>query len=196
MKSVCRVLAVPVVLVLILPPIFSDADWNNNGGNGNGDGSNRNGHSTNSRSNSGNWHDRGQYNRYDHGFTGVNFSVWPGNYYYNAPYYPPSDGVYVSEPVYVPLVVNGTTYYINNGIYYVYNGYEYQEVPPPTIAQQPQAVNGPAAPEGSITIYIPDKKGGYTPVTLKRSGAGFIGPQGEYYPKFPKVSQLEAIYGR
>ena len=47
-----------------------------------------------------------------------------------------------------------------------------------------------------FTVNIPNYKGGYSPVTLTRSGAGFIGPQGEYYPEFPKIKQLKEMYGK
>ena len=47
-----------------------------------------------------------------------------------------------------------------------------------------------------FTVNIPNTRGGYTPVALKRSGSGFIGPQGEYYTEFPKVEQLKVMYGK
>jgi len=53
-----------------------------------------------------------------------------------------------------------------------------------------------AQPENSFTFGIPNKQGGYTPITLKISGKGFIGPQGEFYSEFPKLELLEAIYGK
>ena len=72
----------------------------------------------------------------------------------------------------------------------------------PTVAISP-AVNAPvisnaAATQAndSFTINIPNAKGSYTAVTLKRSGTGFTGPQGEYYPEFPKVALLQAVYGK
>ena len=46
------------------------------------------------------------------------------------------------------------------------------------------------------TVNVPNDTGGYTAVMLKRSGNGFIGPQGEYYPQIPEMSQLKAMYGR
>jgi hypothetical protein len=74
-------------------------------------------------------------------------------------------------------------------------------------AQQPVAGNpavnmpvteGVAAVKVSdaYTINIPNAKGGYSAVTLKRSGNGFTGPQGEYYPEFPKVELLKVMYGK
>jgi hypothetical protein len=46
-----------------------------------------------------------------------------------------------------------------------------------------------------FTVNVPNRRGGYTPVVIKKSGSGWIGPQGEFYPQFPKVSTLKAIYG-
>ena len=50
--------------------------------------------------------------------------------------------------------------------------------------------------EDVFTVNIPNAKGTYTPVTLKRSGNGFIGPQGEFYTEFPRVEQLKVMYGK
>jgi len=38
--------------------------------------------------------------------------------------------------------------------------------------------------------------GGYNAVVLKPSGKGYVGPQGEFYSEFPKVSQLQLMYGK
>ena len=59
----------------------------------------------------------------------------------------------------------------------------------PAPAAQPQ---GQAS--GTVTINIPNTRGGYTAVALKRSGNGFIGPQGEYYSDNPTVEQLKTLY--
>ena len=153
-------------------------------------------------------HDTGHHDRSHISFV---FSVWPNNDYYSAPYYPSADEVLVSEPIYQPIVINGITYYLNNGTYYVYNGYGYQAVASPvmvvqqpvTILQPPAIVDSNNSPSigtvgdiDSITINIPDKKGGYIAVIIKKSKNGFIGPQGEFYSEFPKVAQLEVIYGK
>ena len=50
--------------------------------------------------------------------------------------------------------------------------------------------------QNEFTVNIPNKLGGYTSVVIRRKGDGFIGPQGEYYPEFPKVFQLEIMYGK
>jgi hypothetical protein len=162
-------------------------------------------HHHDSGNHGGDHHDHGHYDHghHDHAYIGLNFGIWPDSYYYGPTYYAPSDEVLVSPPVYQPVVINGITYYLNNGSYYVYNGYGYQPVAAPAVAvqqpvvvaQQPEVI-APTVQEDAFTINIPNDKGGYTAVTLKKSGNGFIGPQGEFYPEFPKVSQLKVIYGK
>ena len=153
------------------------------------------------------WHDRT--------YVGVNFGVWPGHYYYGSPYYDPYYYPRYAEPYYYPsytvvassnyqpVVINGVTYYVNNGVYYIYTQYGYQAVATPAGVTAPvvQAATVTAAPasvstDDSFTINIPNTKGGFNAVLLKKSGNGFIGPQGEFYVEFPKVSQLQAMYGK
>ena len=177
--------------LLIIRPTPSYADWH--GGHG--------GHG------GGHWHGRG------YGYVGINLNVWPGPYYYDPYYYPyypyyadpyyPAYAV-VASSSYQPVVVNGATYYVNTGVYYVYTQYGYQAVATPVgvtvTAVQTATVN--AAPvtsagiDDSFVINIPNNKGGYTAIVLKKSGNGFIGPQGEFYSEFPKVSQLQLMYGK
>ena len=140
----------------------------------------------------------------DHFRFGLDLSVPVGGYYYGG-YYDPGY-VYVAPPVYQPVIINGSTYYANNGNYYVYTPYGYQLVSPPSTAIQPSSLVTamPIQPltvvntdtDGSFSLNIPNDKGGYTAVTLKRSGNGFVGPQGEFYSEFPKVSHLKAMYGK
>ncbi len=145
-----------------------------------------------------------------HGYGYVSIGVWPGPYYYDPyyspyytdPYYYPSYTV-VASSSYQPVVVNGVTYYVNNGVYYIYTQYGYQAVATPAGVSAPviQAASVTPVPVSadtgdSFTINIPNDKGGYTAVVLKKSGNGFIGPQGEFYSAFPTVSQLQAMYGK
>ena len=122
-----------------------------------------------------------------------------------------------------PVIVDGTAYYNINGVTYTYtsNGYRVVQQPKTVIiknytnVQADPAVNQPASavnvpvqnvpaavpasskdPNGLFTVNIPNVKEGYTPVTLKRSGSGFVGPQGEYYSEFPKVEQLKVMYAK
>jgi hypothetical protein len=156
-----------------------------------------------------------------HGYVGINLGVWPGPYYYGYPYgygYPYYADPYYAQPAYTvvasssyqPVLVNGVTYYVNNGVYYLYTQYGYQAVATPAgVAAAPAIQSAPAAQAATVTataagpdngdsisINIPNNKGGYTAVILKRSGNGFIGPQGEFYSEFPKVSQLQTMYGK
>ncbi|MBF0593586.1 MAG: hypothetical protein HQL22_01315 [Candidatus Omnitrophica bacterium] len=48
--------------------------------------------------------------------------------------------------------------------------------------------------EQSFTVNIPDNKGGYVAVVIKKTDKGFTGPQGELYETFPKVAQLQVMY--
>lgn len=202
MQSLLRIsLSVLIVGLLVMRPVFSFADWDDHKGDWQGHNNTQahgdqrehgDRHEQGDQRKHGDWHGR------DHDYSHVNlgFTIWPNQEYYTPVYNPPATGVLVSPVVYEPVTVNGVTYYVNNGTYYVYNGYEYQAVQPPVVVQQPAGVaEVPAPAADTITINIPNKKDGYTPVTLKKSGNGYIGPQGEYYPEFPKVSQLEAIYG-
>ena len=79
------------------------------------------------------------------------------------------------------------------------------KVPVVTAAPEPVPVttveNTPAADAAGMTnevyvINIPNAKGTYTPVAIKRAGNGFTGPQGEFYTEFPRVEQLKLQYGK
>lgn len=142
-------------------------------------------------------------------------------YYYDGIYYnrigpdyvvvePPIGSVVTTIPTdYQPVIINGMTYYTDNGVYYVYTRNGYQVVPQPVVAApvvQSAPVESTPAPvsvansqadtDDTFTVNIPNDKGGYTAVVIKKSGKGYAGPQGEFYPEFPKVSQLKAMYGK
>ena len=46
----------------------------------------------------------------------------------------------------------------------------------------------------SFTVNIPNAQGGYTAVVIQKTANGYLGPQGEYYPSFPSVAQLQVMY--
>ena len=121
------------------------------------------------------------------------------------------------------VVVDGTVYNIINGVTYMRTPYGYQVVPMPSVLMQPApppapyvpgpppvpatapaaapVENTPAADAAGVTndvfvVNIPNAKGTYTPVSLRRSGTGFFGPQGEFYTEFPRVEQLKVMYGK
>ncbi|HOX53851.1 MAG: hypothetical protein PHI86_01635 [Candidatus Omnitrophica bacterium] len=96
------------------------------------------------------------------------------------------------------LVIGNTTYYYCDNVYYKPVPQGYVVVPAPVVAsnaqvivQQPQGVIGE-----TVVINVPNINGSYTPVVLTKSGNGYIGPQGEFYPGNPTVEQLRALYGK
>ncbi|MBF0485853.1 MAG: hypothetical protein HQL16_04990 [Candidatus Omnitrophica bacterium] len=97
---------------------------------------------------------------------------------------------------YVPL----GDYYVTReyyGPYYPVTYYSYIVQPAPILA--PSVIISNAAStntQDEFTVNIPNAQGGYTAVNIRRSGAGFIGPQGEFYNEFPKVTQLQVMYGK
>ena len=118
---------------------------------------------------------------------------------------PPSGAVVTVLPVGIqPVIINGATYYTNAGVYYQYTPQGYVVVPQPqvTVIEAAKAVDtisnedSTGNAEDSFTVNVANTKGGYTAVALKRSGDGFIGPQGEFYAEFPKVEQLRIMYGK
>ena len=75
--------------------------------------------------------------------------------------------------------------------------------PPPAqvVVAQPAPVVVAQAPSATysgdtVTLNVPNSSGGYTAVVLKRSGNGYVGPQGEYYDQVPSTAQLQAMYGK
>lgn len=117
-------------------------------------------------------------------------------YYYDGTYFRPTPGGYVvvpapvaRPPVYVvpppaPVVVATPAPVA-------------VAAPAPVVVAAPAPVVEQAAQDPLVvTVNIPTLRGTYAPVTLRRSGSGFVGPQGEYYPEFPKVEQLRLMYGQ
>lgn len=127
--------------------------------------------------------------------------------YYVSQNYPAYGKVVVRLPGnYISVVIGGRRYYHCDGVFYRRYVRNYVVVAPPhpggSIREEIIVTAGPGGDYGKsakdtqdvFTVYIPDSRGGYTPVTLKRSGDGFLGPQGEFYPEFPKVEQLRVMY--
>lgn len=78
-----------------------------------------------------------------------------------------------------------------------------KEPPPEEVVAQPAPVVVNQAPpsvvynqDGTVTENVPNNNGSYTAVLLRRSGNGYVGPQGEYYDQVPSTEQLQAMYGR
>ena len=145
-------------------------------------------------------------------------------YYSDGSFYRRFGDVYLAAPApigavvrtiprnYKPIVIDGISYYIVHGSVYMQipGGYQVMPQKPFMIEKYadeqkdivnvtPQAIlSAPQLPavneEDAFTLNVPNSNGGYTSVTMKRSGDGFIGPHGEYYKEFPKVSQLKTEY--
>jgi hypothetical protein len=94
-------------------------------------------------------------------------------------------------------------YYYYDGAYYDNTPQGYVEVTPPAVNVNQGYVVTPQYDEtrnqvsGDIlSVNVPNVRSGYTTVVIKRSGNGYVGPQGEFYTEFPKVSQLQLMYGK
>ncbi len=143
-------------------------------------------------------------------------------YFVARPWARPHVGVYMEylPAGYTIVRIGGVPYYYFDGGYYRPSGAGYVVVPQPeqnaAPAEQqppagaPQATEQPSAPpvsgeEGrslsgaqatdTVTVSVPNAKGGYTAVKLVKRGGGYVGPQGEFYSGHPTVDQLKALYG-
>ena len=154
---------------------------------------------------------------------GVAYYYYDGLYYVREGFdyvlVSPPIGAYVNviPPDFQPVSINGRIYYTDNGVYYILTQHHgYKVVPQPVVYAQPvqvvetqpqevvvttQAPMAPAAvssvpvdSQDTFPINIPNNSGGYTTVVIKKSGNGFVGPQGEFYATFPTVAQLKAMY--
>jgi len=64
----------------------------------------------------------------------------------------------------------------------------------PSSSNAPQTVTGQSASD-TLSVNVPNSKGGFTPVKLIKQGNGYVGPQGEFYPGHPTVDELKTLYG-
>ena len=93
------------------------------------------------------------------------------------------------------IVYDNTDYYYYNSTYYVKQPTGYAVVtPPPSVV----ASNAPAveAPEKTVVVTVPNPNGSYIPVTLQKYSDGYVGPNGEFYPDYPTIDQLKAMYAK
>ncbi len=74
----------------------------------------------------------------------------------------------------------------------------YEEPAPVAAVPSAPAAASPAATYDTdkVTLNVPNSNGSYTAVVLRRSGNGYVGPQGEYYDQVPSTAQLQAMYGK
>ncbi|MFA5424747.1 MAG: glycine zipper domain-containing protein [Phycisphaerae bacterium] len=47
----------------------------------------------------------------------------------------------------------------------------------------------------TVTVHVTNSNGSIIAVNLQKSGPGYIGPRGEYYPTLPTEDQLRPVYG-
>lgn len=47
----------------------------------------------------------------------------------------------------------------------------------------------------TVTVHVTNSNGSIIAVKLQKSGPGYIGPRGEYYPTLPTEDQLRPVYG-
>lgn len=87
------------------------------------------------------------------------------------------------------------TYFFYNNTYYVQEpaGYTVVTPPPQVVTSNPPAVE---APEKTIVVTVPNPNGSYIPVTLEKYSDGYKGPNGEFYPDYPTIDQLKAMYAK
>lgn len=127
---------------------------------------------------------------------------YSGGTYYQ---YTPSGYAVVSAPVgaviqelppwYRQIPYGKTTYYFYNNTYYVQEpaGYTVVTPPSPVVTANPLAVE---APEKTVIVTVPNLNGSYIPVTLEKYSHGYKGPNGEFYPDYPTIDQLKAMYSK
>jgi len=87
-----------------------------------------------------------------------------------APIFPHREVLVVSQPCVQPLIV---------------------EAAPTCVVTSRTVVVEPSI----ITVWVRNSNGSQSPVKLTRSGPGYIGPRGEYYPDMPNNEQLRMVYG-
>jgi hypothetical protein len=205
-NKLSKILSGVLTLAVVLAPQLSYADWGV--GINFGPGYHRDAHF------SYRWHDHPRWGWRVHYLPQGYLTIRVGGaryFYYDGLYYTNAGGEYVLvtppvgasvsviPPDFQPVIINARTYYTNNGVYYILTRQRgYRVVAAPVIYAQPQVVI--AAPavvtQDAYPVNVPNNSGGYVTVVIKRSGHGFMGPQGEFYRQFPAVTQLKVMYGR
>ena len=165
------------------------------------------------------YHERHHYPRrgeiaFNLPFSFVRINLGSARYYYcDGVYYrrhrneyividPPPGVIIDALPAeYAIEIIDGVTYYKCDGVYYRSIGHGYQVAAPPTSTTVIETASlAPAVSKQNVdetfTVNIPNSRGGYNAVNLKKSGDGFIGPQGEFFREFPRVEQLKVMYGK
>jgi hypothetical protein len=212
-KIISKVLTGFFMLVLLAVPQISYADFSIGIGIGGGDRHDDRGYHHDDHAFY-RYHDHPHYGLHMHFLPEGYLTIWVGMhryYYYDGLYYTYIGGDYVIvnppigahvtviPPDFQPVLINGVTYYTDNGIYYIltkHHGYKVVVHPTPFVVTQPAVtvVAAPVSVQDSFPVNIPNNNGGYVTVVIKKSGNGFVGPQGEFYAQFPSVAQLKVMY--
>jgi hypothetical protein len=155
------------------------------------------------------------------GHFGGHFGRFHGGYYHHGFYGWPYGGPWFIGS-YVPYLPDGYTIYtVGNDSYYYYGGYYFLPSSSGYVVTEPpaQVIAAPAAPaqtvqqplattsgtavqsvaksasSDTVTIGVPNSKGGFTSVKLIKRKDGYVGPQGEFYAGHATIDQLKALYG-
>jgi len=94
-------------------------------------------------------------------------------------------GAVISDlPLCDTTIYDGDIYYYYKNVVYARSGDGYI------------VVDEPDFDADTFKINIENSDNTITQIIIRRSGDGYVGPQGEYYYKFPKVSHLKGVYGK
>jgi hypothetical protein len=81
-------------------------------------------------------------------------------------------------------------------VYYYLDGVYYEPVPEGYIVVPESELEGYYISGEEYVVNIPNSDGSFTPIKLKKSDNGYIGPQGEFYQGHPSIEQLKVLYGK
>ncbi len=110
------------------------------------------------------------------------------------------------------FLINGRRYYYYNGVYFVRKPLGYFVVEDPiyqvtALSNKIKFIDDEVlistgsrnqrqrSEDEEFVVNILNTNGSYNRVKIVSVDNGFIGPQGEYYTKFPRVEQLRVMYG-
>ena len=62
-------------------------------------------------------------------------------------------------------------------------------------AENDRKLNAIANQNNTVTVWVKNSNGSQKAVSLRKSGPGYYGPRGEYYPSLPTGEALRVAYG-
>jgi hypothetical protein len=75
------------------------------------------------------------------------------------------------------------------------SGTEAKSLPSAPVTSPAATGQQKSASADTVTVGVPNSKGGFSSVKLIKHKEGYLGPQGEFYAGHPTVDQLRALYG-